>query len=301
VGSRTPSNAIPFAGALGARVFQNETDMLAAKPDLVIVSIPDPAKTQMAERLVAQGVAIFLETPFGTNVSNSKRLLDLILTTHGLVEVASNQSFSPYSELQKEILRSGCLGKIIGVQNHFLEYYYHATTRFVVQVPGSEHTLSRCTARNTSLSLGGKLEYRRIEMDSGIFFEHFYTSPKDHAARTTKNWIVICEKGSISHTEMKRVDDRLCAEVAGRIFEVPYPQSLGTGTKSENYYGLEKLLRRQIDVIAGREKNLLLGPALAHQGVHLWRSMEASRYFGGIPVSQKWIELVEFGRSFLRS
>lgn len=110
----------------GVPVHRTIDDLLAARPDVVIASVSWDAMPGVITELVDRGVRVLAETPPAPDADGLRKLWHDVGAS-GLVQVAEQYMLMPGHAARHEVVRSGALGTIGGVQVSST-HLYHATS-----------------------------------------------------------------------------------------------------------------------------------------------------------------------------
>lgn len=123
--ARSDASAARVAG-WGVPVHRSLDDLLAARPDFVIASVTWPAMPGVITELVERGVRVLAETPPAPDADGLRKLWHDVGASR-LVQVAEQYMLMPGHAARLEVVRSGALGTVGGVQVSST-HLYHATS-----------------------------------------------------------------------------------------------------------------------------------------------------------------------------
>ncbi|NIZ93774.1 gfo/Idh/MocA family oxidoreductase [Kineosporiaceae bacterium B12] len=118
--------AAAAAAHRGLPVHRDLDGLLAAAPDLVVVSVPAATAPGLVRELLARGAAVLTETPPAADLDALRALWDA--TGAGArVQVAEQYLLSPHNAARAEVTRRGLLGEPTSVQVSSTQLH-HATS-----------------------------------------------------------------------------------------------------------------------------------------------------------------------------
>jgi predicted dehydrogenase len=123
--ARSDASAARVAG-WGVPTTRSLDDLLAARPDFVIASVSWPAMPGVITELVQRGVRVLAETPPAPDADGLRKLWNDVGASR-LVQVAEQYLLMPGHAARLEVVRSGALGTVGGVQVSST-HLYHATS-----------------------------------------------------------------------------------------------------------------------------------------------------------------------------
>ena len=123
--ARSDASAARVAG-WNVPIHRSLDDLLAARPDFVIASVTWPAMPEVITELVERGVRVLAETPPAPDADGLRKLWHDVGASR-LVQVAEQYMFMPGHAARLEVMRSGALGSVGGVQVSST-HLYHATS-----------------------------------------------------------------------------------------------------------------------------------------------------------------------------
>lgn len=138
-----PQSALALEPYAEAAFFDSMEELIAARPDLDVVSIASPNGCHEAQALQAldAGYHVVIEKPMALSKAGCERIIFKALQKHKQVFCVMQNRYSPPSVWLKEILERGRLGKIFMVQ---INCYWNRDDRYyrpdpVTGRPGSWH------------------------------------------------------------------------------------------------------------------------------------------------------------------
>ncbi|MCM8786399.1 MAG: Gfo/Idh/MocA family oxidoreductase [Candidatus Omnitrophica bacterium] len=91
--------------------------------DAFIISLFPKYHANATMEVIETGKPIFLEKPIATNLEDGKKLVKKVKEKNIILHVGFVQRYVPVFKKVKEIIQSGQLGKIIGIQHNWLSRY----------------------------------------------------------------------------------------------------------------------------------------------------------------------------------
>lgn len=142
--ARSDASAARVAG-WNVPIHRSLDDLLAARPDFVIASVTWPAMPGVITELVERGVRVLAETPPAPDADGLRKLWHDVGASR-LVQVAEQYMLMPGHAARLEVVRSGALGTVGGVQVSST-HLYHATSmiRMFLDAGMAEATVSART------------------------------------------------------------------------------------------------------------------------------------------------------------
>ncbi|MDT3329603.1 Gfo/Idh/MocA family oxidoreductase [Microbacterium sp. KSW-18] len=123
--ARSDASAARVAG-WNVPIHRSLDDLLAARPDFVIASVSWPAMPAVITELVERGVRVLAETPPAPDADGLRKLWHDVGASR-LVQVAEQYMLMPGHAARLEVVRSGAIGSVGGVQVSST-HLYHATS-----------------------------------------------------------------------------------------------------------------------------------------------------------------------------
>jgi len=90
--------------------------------DAFVISLPPRLHASAALETLRAGKPIFLEKPIATNLEDGRKLVKAVKEAGVVCQVGLAQRYVPVFRKVTEIIRSGALGRIIGIHNHWISY-----------------------------------------------------------------------------------------------------------------------------------------------------------------------------------
>jgi predicted dehydrogenase len=103
-----------FAGQYNTRLFDSYANLLAEKPDGVLICSENSRHRPLVEMAAAAGAHILCEKPLATTVEDARRIVELCKQAGVLLMTAFPMRFSAPALEIKRLIDSGKLGKIYG-------------------------------------------------------------------------------------------------------------------------------------------------------------------------------------------
>jgi predicted dehydrogenase len=98
----------------GATTYSSIEDLIAAKPDLVVVAIPHDVAVETACKLLRANLNVLLEKPVGRSIDEARTIINSC-TRPDQLWIGHNYRFFPGISLLAQDIRSGHFGKPIGL------------------------------------------------------------------------------------------------------------------------------------------------------------------------------------------
>ncbi|ETS79916.1 hypothetical protein PFICI_07445 [Pestalotiopsis fici W106-1] len=123
-----------IAAKFGVPFYSTVADMLqsSAKPDAAIICTPNHTHVSITKELLAANVHVLVEKPVSTDIASGKELVQLAGTVPAKTLVGHHRRFNPYMVAAKEVVSSGSLGRVIGINGiwalHKPSDYFEAPT-----------------------------------------------------------------------------------------------------------------------------------------------------------------------------
>lgn len=196
--NRTRSNGEKAAKILDCRYTDGIDDVLGNHEiDAILNVLKGKIKDKVALQVLAAGKHMFLETPAAHTSIVVRRLLDLARRNNLKVGVAEDFAFFPESQLQRQIVSFGILGKPLAIFNDEAGFAYHAMARLGFVLSDKDKPISYKFFRE-KIWRGLAIDFLRIKFKSGIIFFQRFPNPKGHFFRQSSQWRILCEKGVLS-------------------------------------------------------------------------------------------------------
>lgn len=108
--------AAAVADAAGTRHYRDHRDLFAAeRPDAVIIATPNELHVPQALDAVAAGIPVLVEKPLASDYASARLLVEAAEAAGVPVLVGHHRRYHPVTVRAKEIVDSGCLGRIAAV------------------------------------------------------------------------------------------------------------------------------------------------------------------------------------------
>ncbi|HEY6737527.1 MAG TPA: Gfo/Idh/MocA family oxidoreductase [Actinopolymorphaceae bacterium] len=112
VADADPSRARAVAGRLGLGVAENIDDLLAERPDGVVIAAPTPTHAELVRRVAAAGVPIFCEKPLASDIAGTREVLAVVEAAGVSLQLGFQRRFDPDFIAAKQQLEAGKLGRL---------------------------------------------------------------------------------------------------------------------------------------------------------------------------------------------
>ncbi|MGC9350134.1 MAG: Gfo/Idh/MocA family protein [Anaerolineae bacterium] len=106
----------------------------AARPkfaDAVVIATPDRMHTEPAAAFADLGYDILLEKPMATNEEECRQIVDAVYENDVLLAVCHVLRYTRYTQQLKEILDSGAIGDLVGIERFEPVGFWHMAHSFV--------------------------------------------------------------------------------------------------------------------------------------------------------------------------
>lgn len=267
--SRNPDRARARAAAAGWRHAASVDELLEQAPEAALLALPPEPREELAPRLLARGLHLFVESPAALRPRGAHALAAAAARAGRVVEVAEEQAFAPAAELHRRIVAERVLGRPLAVVNDGLEYYHHAYAR-LHRLLGELPPAAWCGGRNLRLADGALIEQRELAMSNGIHYLHRFASPKSHPSRSGGDWRVVCERGALTDRDV--VHDGLTAQVTVDGRRHAWTAPCGDAGWTGQHHGLAALLTGFAAAVRGAAP--LHGIARAARDLELTAALE---------------------------
>jgi predicted dehydrogenase len=97
------------------KIYNNLKEVLALKPDLVVISTPSSMHLEYAQLCAEKGIDVFVEKPISNSLKGLQTLRDTVERKHVAIQVGFQRRFHPHLNKIKKIIKSGVLGQILTV------------------------------------------------------------------------------------------------------------------------------------------------------------------------------------------
>jgi predicted dehydrogenase len=105
-----------LARKLGVTYADSYEDLLAWKPDAVIVTTENSRHRSVVELFASAGVHILCEKPLATSVADGEAMIAACQRSGSILMVAHPVRFSPAYRAARELVQSGAIGRVVTVQ-----------------------------------------------------------------------------------------------------------------------------------------------------------------------------------------
>lgn len=215
--TRSADAARAVETAWGTRAFTELDDLLALKPDFIIVSVPWAATPDFIERVAGAGVKVLAETPPAPDLDGLRRLWSAV-GPGGLVQVAEQYPLYPGHAARRKLLASGALGTISSAQVSSTHLYHAvALIRGFLGV-GLERAVVRASEFHGPLVdpqdkagwTGEEAErdastvLATVEFESGRVGLYDFTSNQWHNPLRSRRVVLRASRGEISNDDVVR-------------------------------------------------------------------------------------------------
>ncbi|MBT5400325.1 Gfo/Idh/MocA family oxidoreductase [bacterium] len=96
-------------------IYNDLEDVLALKPDLVVISTPSSLHLEYAQLCAEQGLNIFVEKPISNSIKGLLTLRDTVKKNNVAIQVGFQRRFHPHLSKINEIIKSKKIGQILTV------------------------------------------------------------------------------------------------------------------------------------------------------------------------------------------
>ena len=97
------------------KIYNNLKEVLALKPDLVVISTPSSMHLEYAQLCASKGINVFVEKPISNSLEGLQTLRDTVEKNNVAIQVGFQRRFHPHLSKVKEIIKSGRLGQVLTV------------------------------------------------------------------------------------------------------------------------------------------------------------------------------------------
>ena len=97
------------------KIYNNLKEVLALKPDLVVISTPSSMHLEYAQLCASKGINVFVEKPISNSLEGLQTLRDTVERNNVAIQVGFQRRFHPHLSKVKEIIKSGRLGQVLTV------------------------------------------------------------------------------------------------------------------------------------------------------------------------------------------
>lgn len=118
----TPRRPARFPDPPGAQIYQDLSDLAAARPDLAIVANPTALHVETARRLLALGIPVLIEKPLSHDVAQAAALVDEAQMPRAVAGMAYPLRYHPAYRMARQYVQRGRLGRVLFVKAWFESY-----------------------------------------------------------------------------------------------------------------------------------------------------------------------------------
>jgi len=97
------------------KIYNNLKEVLALKPDLVVISTPSSMHLEYAQLCASKGINVFVEKPISNSLEGLQTLRDTVERNNVAIQVGFQRRFHPHLSKVKEIIKSGRIGQVLTV------------------------------------------------------------------------------------------------------------------------------------------------------------------------------------------
>ena len=97
------------------KIYNNLKEVLALKPDLVVISTPSSMHLEYAQLCASKGINVFVEKPISNSLEGLQTLRDTVEKNNVAIQVGFQRRFHPHLSKVKEIIKSGRIGQVLTV------------------------------------------------------------------------------------------------------------------------------------------------------------------------------------------
>jgi hypothetical protein len=165
----------------GIQPFLNAEELVKqARPELLIVAVPDRLNESTVQSLLDLKVPILAETPLAWSVFATRRIMQKAMANNVILGVAEQFPFLPLEQFRHKLLSSGALGTIYSVRNDFQSYSYHAIAQLRRYINGKP-SAARCNEMifQPSAADGSRIFWQlgSVEFNDGSLLLHHFATP----------------------------------------------------------------------------------------------------------------------------
>lgn len=138
IASRSSEKSEKFAKKWGFEKAYGSYEELLSDPDvdLVYVATPHNSHYQWAKACIEHGKPALVEKPFTVNEAQAKEIFDLAKEKNVFITEATWTRFLPGRFLIKELMESGCIGKITSQESYFTTNASHVQRMYDPELAG---------------------------------------------------------------------------------------------------------------------------------------------------------------------
>ncbi len=190
----------------------------AVHPELVVNVTPPDAHHAINERLLREGWPVLCEKPIAESLETARKTGEVLKETGGFLMIGENYRYFGRFRRAREILESGCLGKVLRVSCQFVHWhpdysmYYHGSLKHPLMqdvavhhldlgryLSGAEPLRVWCREDSAPYTWYGERKATAFivtEMTNGVVFDYNGTLASPSFVTDWRGeWTVICEKG----------------------------------------------------------------------------------------------------------
>jgi predicted dehydrogenase len=97
------------------KIYNNLKEVLALKPDLVVISTPSSMHLEYAQLCASKGINVFVEKPISNSMEGLQTLKDTSEKNNVAIQVGFQRRFHPHLSKIREIIQSGRIGQVLTV------------------------------------------------------------------------------------------------------------------------------------------------------------------------------------------
>ncbi len=296
VQNRTESKGRRAAKLLACKYYTSTSDIIN-NSEAVINILKGEIKHKVSATILHNRKNLFMEAPAGYRSSDVRELAQLAKKYELIVETAEDNSFFPGAQIQRKIIKSGLMGKVLSVFNDEKYYAYHPIGRLHTLV-GDLPTVTSYKIKTIQIKQGIKIVQKHISFGPNLHYFERLPDPKKHCLRQSGSWKVLCERGVMT-------DDYILFAESGETLKFPmviknkpsqnnqeYINSLEVTIKgtsfswispwphswTKKHTSLADVLKNFLETTQGKGK-LLYGLEKAQVDIKLWRSSELAIKF----------------------
>ena len=102
-----------------AELCEKASELLAFRPDAVVIGTPSGLHAAIALQAVAAGIPFYLEKPISINLAEARRLLAAVGEQEVSAVVGFNLRFHPLYQEASHLIERGAIGRVIGARTVF--------------------------------------------------------------------------------------------------------------------------------------------------------------------------------------
>ena len=116
--SRTEEKGQEFAAGYGATAFTALTELLASKPDALVVALPNSQHVPVARAAFRAGVDVLLEKPMATDTAGAIELGALAEASGRVLLIGHMWRYDPQARWLRDQVQSGALGDVVKTKGY---------------------------------------------------------------------------------------------------------------------------------------------------------------------------------------